>query len=82
VKSPDGLVFEKHTIERWIDQNGSICPITHKELLMGDLVRDEELENEMLHWKIQKSLLQNTNDWLTSSATDEEDFEEDDIYEF
>ena len=40
-----GLVFEKVTIEVWLNTRGSICPITHQPLTKDDLVLDVELRN-------------------------------------
>lgn len=49
-----GIVFEKETIMVWLQNNGSICPITNKELLIEDLHLDTELQTKIKKFNIQK----------------------------
>lgn len=42
----DGLVFEKATIEIWLQTRGGVCPITREPLSANDLELDVELRNK------------------------------------
>ena len=55
VRTPDGIVFERATIELWLDTRGSICPITGNELTKGDLVVDANLQAEIVRFHIKKT---------------------------
>mmetsp|Transcript_11089 Transcript_11089/g.13919 ORF Transcript_11089/g.13919 Transcript_11089/m.13919 type:complete len:81 (+) Transcript_11089:1-243(+) len=76
VISPQGLCFEKETIEIWLKQQGSICPITQEELTLEDLQLSFELQNKILNWKIQTNIKQTSNLLSTS------DLEGEDLYDF
>jgi hypothetical protein len=39
-----GLVFEKATIQIWLQTRGQVCPITHEPLSPDDLIPDTELK--------------------------------------
>merc|ERR1719456_97391 len=70
VTSPYGHNFEKETIEQWIKQQGSVCPITGKPLSLEDLKPNKALQNEIMQLVIQQSM----------TATSQED--EMDLYDF
>jgi len=70
VQSPYGHNFEKETIEQWIKQQGSVCPITGKPLSLDDLKPNKELQNEIMKQIISQSF----------GATNQED--EMDLYDF
>lgn len=65
-----GLVFERATIELWLQTRGSVCPITHNPLERNDLVPDDDLKNKIKRYQIQQTSLR-------SNATAEED-----LYDF
>ena len=41
-----GLVFERETIELWLQTRGAVCPITNSHLEKSDLVSAEDLRNQ------------------------------------
>ena len=64
VRSPYGHVFEKESIENWIDQTGSSCPFTGKPLTLQDLHADEKLMHEITSWHIRAQAETNEEDDL------------------
>ena len=58
VTSPYGHTFEKETIEQWIRQQGSICPITGKPLSLSDLKVNRELQNKIMHAVVAQTMQQ------------------------
>lgn len=48
VRSPYGHLFEKKTLERWITNCGSVCPITNKPLNMSDVTPDIEVRRKIV----------------------------------
>ena len=69
VRSPAGVVYEKATIELWLNTRGSVCPITHEPLTKADLVADADLRNQIKRYHITQ---------VTRPATNDED----DLYDF
>merc|ERR1711988_718909 len=55
VKSPYGNYFEKAVIERWIEQQGRICPITGAPLAETDLSACDDLQQEIVMWMLKRS---------------------------
>uniref|UniRef100_A0A7S1I5F1 U-box domain-containing protein n=1 Tax=Eutreptiella gymnastica TaxID=73025 RepID=A0A7S1I5F1_9EUGL len=70
VDSPTGHTFERETIEYWLHQNGSVCPITGKPLTKEELVLNTKLQHKISSWLIKEA--------LSSSVQDEQD----DLYAF
>mmetsp|Transcript_23568 Transcript_23568/g.30565 ORF Transcript_23568/g.30565 Transcript_23568/m.30565 type:complete len:728 (-) Transcript_23568:351-2534(-) len=73
VRSPQGHVFERSTIELWLKMQGSVCPITHETLTIEELQPDEELQTKIMKWHIQRTTI--TQDSFITN-------EDDDIYDF
>ena len=55
VKSPYGHHFEKAVIERWMEQQGRICPITGAPLAETDLKACDDLQQEIVMWTLKRS---------------------------
>ena len=51
------LVFERATIELWLNTRGAVCPITNTILEKKDLVPDDELRNRIMRYHIQQTSL-------------------------
>lgn len=64
------LVFEKSTIELWLDTRGAVCPITNQSLSRSDLQPDDELRNRIMRYHIQQTSLRTAE----SNADDLYDF--------
>ena len=58
VTSPYGHTFEKDTIEGWIKQQGSICPITGKPLSIDQLSVNKELQNQIMMAQVRQTMAQ------------------------
>ena len=56
VRSPYGHVYERATIELWLEQQGSVCPMTGQPLAAEDLVADAEVTAGVRAWQVQRSL--------------------------
>ena len=56
VLTPDGVHFEKATIIHWLEEQGSVCPITHNPLTLRDLKPDRELARTIALFHVQKSM--------------------------
>lgn len=54
--SPYGHNFEKETIEQWLKQQGSVCPITGKPLTMEQLQPNRALQNEIMQQIVASTL--------------------------
>jgi hypothetical protein len=52
VRTPQGMVFERGTIELWLKTRGQVCPLTHEPLTLGDLVPAQDLRLRILQWHI------------------------------
>ena len=52
----DTITFERETIELWLETRGSVCPITGKALVKGDLIPDVKLRNDIVRYQIQKTM--------------------------
>lgn len=50
-----GLVFEKATIQIWLQTRGQVCPITHEALSLDELVPDTELKKRIMRYHIQQT---------------------------
>jgi len=50
VRSPHGHMFEKATLELWLERCGSVCPVTNLALRMEDCVRDKSVERQVVEW--------------------------------
>jgi hypothetical protein len=74
VKTPGGLVFERSTIEVWLESRGSVCPISGNSLSKEDLVDEEELRYKISAWQIKKTSMGNV---VRNEAGEEED-----VYDF
>lgn len=48
VRSPYGHCFEKKTLERWIANCGSVCPISQKPLRMEECLPDAEMKKRVV----------------------------------
>eukprot|EP00927_Polykrikos_kofoidii_P069606 TRINITY_DN6514_c0_g1_i1.p1 TRINITY_DN6514_c0_g1~~TRINITY_DN6514_c0_g1_i1.p1 ORF type:complete len:761 (-),score=125.78 TRINITY_DN6514_c0_g1_i1:412-2694(-) len=48
IRSPHGHLFEKKTLERWVKNCGSVCPITSKTLRLEDCVADAEMKRRIV----------------------------------
>lgn len=48
VRSPYGHLFEKRTLERWIQNCGSVCPVTSKPLREDDCQPDPEMKKRIV----------------------------------
>lgn len=55
--STTNLVFEKSTIELWLNTRGAVCPITNTILEKKDLIPDDELRNRIMRYHIQQTSL-------------------------
>jgi hypothetical protein len=73
MNSPYGHVFERETIEYWIYQSGSICPLTGKVLRKEDLVLNKPLQERILAWIIDDSM---------RAQQEQQTTDDDDIYSF
>ncbi|RHY15046.1 hypothetical protein DYB32_010795, partial [Aphanomyces invadans] len=96
VKSPYGHVFERHVIEKWIQDYGHRCPITGEPLGHGQLTPDAHLKQEIAAWNAPVSISATTAGSppkkqeevkvVASSAVesklDAKDPDEDDMYSF
>ena len=76
VRSPHGQVYEAATIELWLSQQGSVCPLTGRHLQRSDLVADVDLRAEISRWLIRRT--------MEANSRGREDDEEDDdlLYDF
>jgi hypothetical protein len=50
-----GVVFEKQTIELWLETRGAICPITNEPLSLNDLEPDDDLRSKIKRFHIQQT---------------------------
>lgn len=50
IKSPYGHLFEKKTLERWIANCGSVCPISAKPLRLEECVPDAEMKKKIVQF--------------------------------
>lgn len=56
VVSPYGHTFEKDTIEQWLKQQGSVCPLTGKPLSIADLKPNKAVQSEIMKMVVQQSM--------------------------
>ncbi|CAD7948427.1 unnamed protein product [Amoebophrya sp. A25] len=50
VRSPFGHLFEKKTLEKWIESCGSVCPITQQPLRLDECAPDKEMKHIIVAW--------------------------------
>lgn len=50
VRSPAGLVFEQKTLKRWMDNCGSVCPITGEPLRLEDCITDQAMKKTIVQF--------------------------------
>eukprot|EP01060_Flectonema_neradi_P006404 TRINITY_DN1431_c2_g1_i1.p1 TRINITY_DN1431_c2_g1~~TRINITY_DN1431_c2_g1_i1.p1 ORF type:complete len:635 (+),score=77.65 TRINITY_DN1431_c2_g1_i1:64-1968(+) len=62
VRTPYGHVFDKHTITKWFEQSGQLCPITGKTLQPSDLEPDVTLSADITSWHIKEQAQTNQED--------------------
>ncbi|RHY15010.1 hypothetical protein DYB32_010799, partial [Aphanomyces invadans] len=95
VKSPYGHVFERHVIEKWIQDYGHRCPITGEPLGHAQLTPDAHLKQEIAAWnapvsistagsppKKQEEVKVVASPAVVESKLDAKDPDEDDMYSF
>lgn len=70
VYSPYGHTFDRETIDMWIRQQGSVCPITGKPLSMEQLQPHKQLQQQIMQAVIQQSM----SDFNQEEAADLYDF--------
>jgi hypothetical protein len=78
VRAPNGLVFEKATIEDWITRMGSVCPITGDVFGVSDLVLDKDIQNAIMAMQINKQMRAGMADPFACDNDDDDD----DMYDF
>lgn len=62
VSSPYGHTFEKEDILRWLEQNGSVCPITGKSLTADQLKPNAKVAALVMQRIVQESMKNNDDD--------------------
>jgi len=50
MRSPQGHLFEKDTLEQWLSLCGSVCPVTGQPLRLEDCTEDKEVERRVVAW--------------------------------
>jgi len=50
LRSPHGHVFDQQALEEWVQNCGSVCPITSQPLRIEDCERDTHLEGKAAQW--------------------------------
>jgi hypothetical protein len=50
LRSPYGHLFERDTLEHWMQMCGSVCPLTNQPLRLEDCVPDRAIEQQVLEW--------------------------------
>lgn len=50
VRSPQGLVFERSTLQRWLAENGKVCPRTGMPLRFEEFSRAGDIRRELVNW--------------------------------
>merc|ERR1719446_1404463 len=48
VRSPNGHLFEKKTLEKWFQNCGSVCPVTSTPLRLEDCQVDQEMKKRIV----------------------------------
>ncbi|EPY29835.1 U-box domain protein [Angomonas deanei] len=56
VTSPYGQTFERDAIMNWLDQNGSVCPITGKPLSAAQLTPNVLIANKIMQQLVKQSM--------------------------
>jgi hypothetical protein len=56
VSSPYGQTYEKEAIMNWLEQNGSVCPITGKPLTAAQLKSNEAVASKILQQMVRQSM--------------------------
>ena len=55
VRSKNGTVYERSTIELWLRTRGSVCPITNEPLTREELTPDPELRTAIMRFHIKSA---------------------------
>jgi hypothetical protein len=81
------LVFERATIELWLQTRGSVCPITLTPLEKADLYADDDLRIRIKRYHIQQMTMQKTSSMTASSSSSSSGgsssaMNDDDLYDF
>merc|ERR1719183_2902305 len=50
LRSPYGHVFERETLENWVQMCGSVCPLTGQPLRLDDCTEDRATAQKVLEW--------------------------------
>jgi hypothetical protein len=50
VRSPYGHLFEKKTLERWMQNCGSVCPVTSKALRVDECQPDTDMKKRIVRF--------------------------------
>ena len=83
VATPSGLVYERETIELWIDTRGQLCPLTLQPLKKSDLVPADELRNRIKRYHIQQTALRSVAQIVAASMASNSSTNQDyDLYDF
>jgi hypothetical protein len=77
VRASSGKVYEKTTLELWVNRNGSVCPITG-EPLTGEIEIDKELQTAIMRWHITQAMDANKDPFGSGGGG----MDDDDMYAF
>jgi hypothetical protein len=47
---PEGVLFERTSILKWISSVGSVCPVTQAPLRPEELVQADDVKREVIAW--------------------------------
>lgn len=50
VASPQGVVFERAVLARWLQKHGAVCPITGQPLQLEDCTRRPDIRRSVTEW--------------------------------
>ncbi len=57
IKSPYGHVFEKRSLEKWMESVGSVCPVTERPLKIDDCLPHTDLKKSITKWLKDQGIL-------------------------
>ena len=77
VITPEGHVFEKKTIEIWMEQAGQVNPISQIILLKKDLKVDAVLQKRIMEWTMSQAIEESVENSMSESLE-----RNDDLYNF
>lgn len=80
----NGVVrYEEESIRGWLQQRGSVDPLTGGELTPGMLKQDTHMQQRILEWQVASSMASQATDSAQSDSKDgQEDFDGDALYDF